>query len=183
MKKTNLFALLFLPVTALLSFGCMKDNTEEIKFLNEKVNALEDQLKTIQSEKELDDLIKKGDQVAYLRPGSEGYSVLDFDLGKITVSLENISSYANGSKVQLRFGNISQATLNGVEADIDWGSVDEKGIRNRETERTKEYKFSRNFSSGSWNKVFVILEDIPPSKLGYVRIRNIRHTGISLRTD
>ncbi|MBU3055800.1 MAG: DUF3251 domain-containing protein [Pseudomonas indica] len=40
--------------------------------------------------------------------------------------------------------------------------------------------FAETFRSGAWTNVSVVLEGTPPAELGFVRIRNVSHTGIAL---
>ena len=72
----------------------------------------------------LEDLEKN----VYLTPGSDKYSIVKSDLGILTVSIQNIVPYANGSKVTLQFGNLSSATIDGLKATLEWGAVDEKDV-------------------------------------------------------
>jgi hypothetical protein len=120
------------------------------------------------------------DEVAYLTPGEEGYSVVKSDIGAITVSLKDVKPYANGSRITLQFGNILNATITGVKAKLEWGSVDAKGIPKNETQKSREITFSKSLRSGSWTKISVVLERVPPSDLGFVRVRELKHTGIIL---
>jgi hypothetical protein len=126
------------------------------------------------------DLDSKMPKVAYLTPSDEGYSVLHMDLGALSVSLSDVTAYANGSRVVLVFGNPMSARLNGLKMAIDWGSVDGKGLPINDKQHTKQLTLSVAIRSGAWTRVQVVLEGVPPSELGFVRIREVEHTGISL---
>jgi hypothetical protein len=145
-----------------------------------EVEKLKDSVKQLEQSKSYDEFMRNFDSIAYLTPGSGGYSVIQTDLGRITVMLENVQPYANGSRVTLQFGNLTSATINGAKATVEWGSVDAKGSANNDTARTREVTFSRSLRGGSWTEVPVVLEGVPPSALGFVRIREITHTGIVL---
>ena len=88
--------------------------------------------------------------------------------------------YANGSKVALQFGNLTSATINGAKAKIEWGSVDEKGSPKNEGARSREVTFEKSLSAAAWTTVPIVLEGVPPSELGFVRVREVSHRGISL---
>ena len=125
--------------------------------------------------------IKDWDKVAYLTPGSDGYAAVKMDLGYLTVNLANIAPYANGSKVSLTFGNLTSATIDGLKATIEWGSVDDKGLPKNEEAKSREIKLTESLFSGAWNKADVVLEGVPPTALGFVRVRDVTHQGIRLR--
>ncbi len=118
--------------------------------------------------------------VAFLTPGADGYSTIEMDLGKLTVSLENVQPYANGSRVTLHFGNTLAATINGVKATIEWGPVNQAGMPLNDAVHSKEVTFNEPFQTGRWTSVNVVLEGTPPAELGFVRIRGMTHTGIRL---
>jgi Protein of unknown function (DUF3251) len=120
------------------------------------------------------------DSSAYLTPGSDGYSIILSDLGRLTVSLEDVLAYANGSRVRLRIGNLTNATITGAKSTLEWGSVSERGFQVDSTVRTREVKFDRALRPGRWNDVSVVLEGVPPTQLGFIRVRSVRHDGIEL---
>ena len=71
--------------------------------------------------------IEDMERVAYWRPGDNGYVAPRFDLGVITVKLDNVQPYASGSKVTLSFGNLSSAQIDGLKGKLDWEVVDKNG--------------------------------------------------------
>lgn len=121
------------------------------------------------------------DRVAYLTPGESGYSVVQSDLGVITVSLKDIQPYANGSKITLRLGNTTSATINGAQATLDWGSADSAGLP-AGAEKSREVTFAESLPAGAWTDCKIVLEGVPPVQLGYVRVREMKHSGIRLRS-
>jgi len=175
MKPVFKTGLLAVAVTLL---GCspQRDNAE----LEKRVSELEAQVKELKAAKGFDDITKILDQVAYLTPGAQGYSTVRFDLGVLTVQMVDVQPYANGSKITLKFGNTLSSTINGLKATIDWGSVDDKGMPTAQSARSKTITFSETLRSGAWTGVEVILEGTPPADLGYVRVKDITHTGIQL---
>ena len=117
---------------------------------------------------------------AYLTPGSDGFSSLQTELGRITVSLENVEAYANGSRVTLSFGNPMSATLTGAKATVEWGTVDSSGVPDNASTKSKEITFTQAIRPGSWTNIPLVLEGTPPVSLGFVRVKALSHTGISL---
>ena len=175
--KYFLIALLFL----FSLFGC-QDN-KRFESLEKQIDSLKtdySDLKRQVTKIQFDKLLEGYDKEAYLTPGGDGYSTVRFDLGTLTISITNIIPYANGSKVTLRFGNTLSSTINGLKATAEYGPVDEKGIAIYDQIKTKELSFIKSLRSGSWTNIDVVLEGVPPDKLGYVRIKDVTHTGIEL---
>lgn len=137
-------------------------------------------LKEKQSQDDFDQLFEGFKEIAYLQPGDTGYSVIRYDLGTLTVELSDVKPYANGSKVILKFGNPLASTVRGLKAKVEWGPTNENGSPDNESARSKDFTFTESLRSGAWTNVSVVLEDVPPTELGFVRVMNVAHTGISL---
>lgn len=187
MRYRNIIYLSFL----LLS-GCYQDNetsalkTElndarvQVNELQDKLDKLEKHVEENQNKYALDQLLAGLDGIAYLTPGSDGYSVVSFDLGKLTVSLNDIQPYANGSKVILRFGNPLATTINGLNMTVDWGQVNQKGDVIDDTTKSKSVTLNESLYPARWTTVSLVLDGITPSQLGFVRLKELHHSGISL---
>jgi outer membrane murein-binding lipoprotein Lpp len=183
--------LIFMAIGLLLS-GCNENSkieiaVKELKQSQEKIikleTALNDLKEAINKDREAykwDKFISKVDQIAYLTPGAEGYSTVRFDLGVLTVNLFDIKPYANGTKVTLEFGNTLSATVNGLKATIDWGKVDEKGSPINEQAKSKEITLNEPLLPGAWTKSSVVLDGVPASEFGFIRIKDISHSGVRL---
>lgn len=120
--------------------------------------------------------------IAYLRPTEPEYGVVKTGLATLAVSIRNVSPYANGSQLQLLFGNPTDARLNDLSATLEWGRADKNGVPVGEV-FSKEHKFTESLAPGSWRAYTISLSDIPPSELGYVRIKSVEHGSIGLRTN
>lgn len=145
--------------------------------LESTVKSLKDSVDRLDREKSFDQFIREAESVAYLTPGSEGYSVIQMDLGHMTVMLHNVQAYANGTRITLRLGNLTSATINGAKAKLEWGRVDAKGTPDNDNARSREV----SLRAGAWTEVNVALEGVPPAEFGFVRVREMTHTGIALR--
>lgn len=150
----------------------------QIVVLEKKVDELERKISNVEFRMEM----KQWESIAYLTPGSDGYNVIKMDLGTLTVSISNVQPYANGSKVSLIFGNLTSATIDGIKAKIEWGSVDEKGMPINKDAKSREISPTDQLLPGNWNKVDLVLEGVPPSSLGFIRIRDLGHRAIRLRS-
>ena len=192
MQRTLTFSLpppVSLAVVVLL-LGCnsgAQDNTHvvaleaEVVALESKVVALESQLSDLKLRVKMNEKFQEWDEVAYLTPGSAGYSVVRTDLGNLTVRLSNVAAYASGSKVTLQFGNHTSATVDGLKAKIEWGPVDVKDMPNNSEAKSKEFSATESLLPGNWNSTEIVLEGVPPTALGFVRVREVSHRGIRMR--
>jgi hypothetical protein len=168
-------------VAALILPGCGQSTSAETESkLTDEAQALQEKVDGLQQKIEMMDLFRTMERVAFLKPGDEGYSVIQSDIGLLTVALEDIKPYANGSKVTLNFGNTTAATVNGLKAQIDWGSVGEDGTPINEKAKSREVKFNETLRPGAWTRANVVLEGIPPAELGFIRLREVGHSGIRL---
>lgn len=174
MKKLFLISCLTLALSA-----C--DKKEDVKKASkgsteERITALENKVDVLEFNKLLDSFGK----IAYLTPGSAGYSTVKFDLGTLTVAMKDVQPFANSTKVTLEFGNTLGATITGLKAKIEWGTVDEKGNVEKEL-GSKEITFDKDIQSASWNYITVVLDNVDPKNLGFLRVKEVAHTGIKLR--
>ena len=152
----------------------------QISVLQSETASLKKELAEQKSKREFDNLIQTIEKVAYLTPGTDGYSPIKFDLGVLTVQLADVKPYANGSKITLRFGNTLSSSINGLKATIDWGKLTEKGGPANDSAKSKEVTFTESLRAGGWTPVSVVLEGIPATELGFVRVREVAHAGIQL---
>jgi hypothetical protein len=121
------------------------------------------------------------DRIAFMKPGDSGYSALRYDLGVVTVKITDVKPYANGSKIALQFGNLTSAKVDGLNAKLDWGKVDEKGVPQNDKAKSREVTFVESLAPGAWTVSELVLEGIPPAELGFVRLKEVGHRGIVLR--
>jgi hypothetical protein len=105
---------------------------------------------------------------------------VQFSLGTLTISLVDVKPYANGSKVTLTFGNPLAATIEGLKAKIEWGSVGVDGMPDNKKLEIPRRDFQGKVPSWSMTKADVVLEGLPPTTLGFVRVRDVGHQGILL---
>jgi hypothetical protein len=73
--------------------------------------------------------------------------------------------------------------INGLKATIEYGETNEEGIANHETKKSKTVTFDKSMKSGSWTNTKVVLDGFPFSKLGFVIVKDVSYTGVSLLTQ
>jgi hypothetical protein len=147
----------------------------------EELAKLRKELDELSRDVRIDRYVRDFRNIAYLTPGDQGYSSISCDLGTLTVSIQDVSAYANGARVSLDFGNPLSTDLTGVSATVEYGTVDEKGSPKNEDQKTKEVSFNDDMVGGSFTPMTMVLDGVPPEKLGFVRIKNLKHKGVSLR--
>lgn len=138
------------------------------------------ELKNQVSDVSVNELIRKFEKIAFLKVGTKEFLPITTEVGVITVNLSNIEPYANGSKVSIVFGNPLSATINNAKFTVDYGSLDKDGLVIDATEKSKEISLIEPLSAGSWNKTELLLEALPVSELGYIRIHSLTVSNIGL---
>ena len=161
--------------------GCTQPSDTRIAPLEERIAGLEAKLIKLQQQVEMNQMFKEWEGIAFLTPGATGYSLLKSDLGTLTVSLTNVLPYASGSKVALQFGNLSSAAIDGLKAKVEWGPVDKDGTPRNAEAKSRDVVFNESLTSGGWTTAELVLEGVPPTDLGFVRLREVGHRAIRLR--
>lgn len=168
-----------LALVASAGCGTSGEHERRIVALEAKLDSLADSVRMLLFTQRIQALTENADRSAYLTPGAEGYSVVTSDLGPLTVKLEDVQGYANGSRITLRVGNLTGATIDGAKADIEWGPTDQRGFAQEPT-GSKQVRFSESLLPSSWTRVRVVLEGTSPADLGFVRIKDMTHEAIRL---
>ena len=117
---------------------------------------------------------------AFLRPGAQGFSTINLEIGSVTVSMTNVQEYANGSKATLRFGNPHTAQINKVSFDVDYGPLNDSGSLIENQKKTKKITIMDPLRRATWTETTIVLEGIMPAQLGEIKIYNPTFEGIEL---
>ncbi len=158
----------------------LRVQTGEMKAeLDALADSIED-LRVAQVEHEIKILVQSFSRVAFLEPEKTSHAIVRFDLGLVTVKLVDVKPYANGSKVTLQFGNVLAAPINGLNATVEWGRIDEKGNPASEPSGSRNLTLTETLRTGAWTSTSVVLEGLPATELGFVRIKDVAHSDIAL---
>ncbi len=184
MKKLLLIFLLFIQLLFLescgqketLISGSKNDNNSLVNIENE-LEGLKTRITDLELHKDFDEIIKNADSIVYLTIGAKGYYPIKTSIGFITVSIEDIKPFAAGSKLVLDFGNPSSAGID-FKFKIDYGLLDAKSLPDKKFEKTKDVDVPTRLKAGHWNKVEIILDELPNNKLGYIRIHDLETKAI-----
>jgi LysM repeat protein len=139
---------------------------------------------------------------AVVSPTEKGYGVSHNQYGAFPVIVEDAQSYLDGYKLRLRIGNTTAATMTGVSLVITYGlrepafpsdykklsetekqkafqEYDEKLRESEKSRRTLSVDADRDFMSGSWNTVDVMISPAKPEELGRLAVM-VNATGMKL---
>ena len=83
------------------------------------------------------------------------------------------------SQVALFIGNPLMATLNNIEAYVEYGELDDREKPRYDGAKNKHVTFDQPLAPATSTYVTFMLDDIHPSKLGFIRIYIIGPNGIS----
>jgi len=166
--------------------GCNRANSDYAKEMKQQSEKLElasvriDQLTRRLTRLEIQAGIERGRyKSAVLDPGERGFSRLDTSVGSFAISLQNVTSYADGVRVRLNVGNLTTATVNGGTFLVKWGprepSTEAPDYATKFGEwskslREKTIDFQEDLRSGSWNSVTLTLSGLPPVQFGYLEL-------------
>lgn len=122
---------------------------------------------------------------AYLDPaGGSGYQYIQTNVAPVLVSFVESSPVGDGTKIRLRVGNISNATLSGLELAVRYNKrTPTTGEGLDEWNRTlmnKDASDPKDIPPGAWAFVDVSLPGIKPDELGYLSVK-INMNVLSLR--
>lgn len=118
---------------------------------------------------------------AILAPSDTGYTLIMTDVGPMTLQIKGVSPFANGSRVKLRIGNLSSATLSGVETKMQWGPVNGRGMMQYDKAAPEStIPISQRLEAGSWTEADVDLAQIPPAQFGQLIVSDVTAKSIAL---
>ncbi len=170
---------LLISVLLLGLTSCGYQDTQKLQ--NEKIEKLEKKIEEIEGKVNFQEFVTNSDGVAFLKPSGLGYAVIKFDLGYLTVQIVDATQFANSTKVKIKFGNPLGSTIKGLKGDFEWGSVNEKGWVKDEL-GSKEISLNESLTAGSWTTATIVLEGLDVKNFGFLRVKNLTHTGILLST-
>ena len=175
--RRHLGSLLFAAAAA-SSAACERPRVEalerEVAHLKQ---TLEEQQKEFRADREAVDLVLDAGETVTLKPAEQRYEPIWHDFGVFAIELTEVTPTEEGSRVKLRVGNLTSATVNGVEAKIEWGQDPEESPAPYSDRRS----LGRVLPQGAWSEITLNLDGVPPPQLGYVRVSHLTIRSVSLR--
>ena len=161
----------------------INDLSKKLELTQSQLNQTQSQLEELNlsvSQVSTNELLRSFEKIAFLKIGVSEYQPIVTHIGTITVSISDVEAFANGSKVSLLFGNPLSASIGEVKFKVDYGALDKDGVVIKDSEKTKEVNLPQRLNAASWNKVSILLEGLPVSELGYIRVHDFNVSTIFL---
>jgi hypothetical protein len=127
-------------------------------------------------ENQMLDAALESQSTAHLRPQDHDFAPIDSGLGTLTVSIQNVTAYADGSRVRLQIGNPTAASIQRFNFHVSYGSDQYSG----DGDRQHDFQFSERLSAGAWHNLNIDLAGMPPNRLGHISISRFQAVSISL---
>lgn len=136
-----------------------------IALLGDRLEILDDKVRAMEA-----DRLRDNRFAAVLKPNSPGYMMLGTDETMLPIELVRVEPSGNGTKAVLLIGNPLNATITDLSAFLAWGETNAKGEPQDPVNELSRYTFKGSFAPGQWTEKTVPLADLPPAKLGYVKL-------------
>lgn len=172
---------LILLVTLIAFSGCSAattsvpktvDQTQTINDLTKKVKDLENQVELIHLSEET-----KG-RVLDLS-GNARFIKIESDLAMFFVSVKQVEPYLDGVQVTLSIGNPMNATFNGINMKVEYGTHNALDFSPEGTEKYNQWKktltkksidLNTEIKPGTWNTAKFTIPAINPKDFGYLYV-------------
>jgi cell division protein FtsB len=157
----------------------LQELSKTLEATNEQLERVSQRVTQLETQLALDQLARDRYRNAIFDPGEKGFSRLDTSIGSFAISLQDVTSYADGVRVRLHIGNLTTATVNGGTFKAKWGprgpSYEDKDYLAKYNQwakslREKTIDFQDELRSGTWNNVALVLPGVPPDRFGYLEL-------------
>ena len=159
------FGVLILALTGCEQASIPADNSGTIALLGDRLEILNDKVRAIEEQR-----LRDSRFAAILKPNTTGYTMLGTDETLLPVQLVRVEPSGNGTKAVLLIGNPLNVTITDLSAFLAWGETNAKGVEQDPVAELNRYTFKGTFAPGAWTEKTVPLADLPPARLGYVKL-------------
>jgi hypothetical protein len=177
--------LLSLFAVALMGSACKDPALEaRVKDLETRLTAAEKKQAAGNEAKLLSALIDVHLRLAALEEADEarfscedkGYAFVSTQIGKFTVSCEDLRPFGDGYKAVLRIGNPHAVTLHGVKLNVRYGKRMPTGPESDLDEwraglREREVSVPDTLRPATWNRVEVVLAPAKAEDVGFLGVK------------
>jgi Protein of unknown function (DUF3251) len=165
---------------AIASVGCDPGARQRVAALEQEVTQLKqvlnEQRQGLDTERQTLQAFMNAADAVTLKPTDQGFDALWHDLGVFAVELPFVTATEKGSRVTVRLGNLTAGAVNNVEAKVEWGTDP-----NAPPPRSERMFLVRIVPQGGWAETSLDLDGVPPDRLGFVRLSEVRIGSVSLR--
>lgn len=110
---------------------------------------------------------------ASFNPASEGYAVVNSNVGNFLVNLVKLQKYADGYKAIFNIGNPNYLIFNGIKVTVSWGTPYNTTMNYGEWLKslsTNTVEINKPLFPGMWNNIEVVLSPATPEQTGYIGV-------------
>jgi hypothetical protein len=107
-------------------------------------------------------------------------------MGPLTVNVEDITTFADGSNITLSIGNLTNGYLSDGTVDVVVGSRKPSKIEDYEPWLASLKSQSTSIptiEAGRYNSVSIRIPGLTPAKLGHIELKSFDFTSVSLLVD
>ena len=156
-------------IIALFSLGACQKSSNDVSgtLANLRLDDLEQKVSQLERQADED---RRTKNVAQLTPTGKGYAFLPTDAGALTVEIIDVAPYANGTRVKLRFGNLTNASISKLTAHLRWGASKDGETFSGNPREDLRHSFSEVLPPGAFHTEMLDLAGVPPSQLGLIEL-------------
>jgi hypothetical protein len=154
-------------IIALFSIGACQKSSNDVSgtLANLRLDDLERKVSQLERRADED---RRANNVAQLTPTDKGYSFLPTNAGPITVEVIEVAPYANGTRVKLRLGNLTNASISKMTAHLRWGASKDGETFSGQPREELRHSFNEILPPGSFHTEVLDLAGVPSSQLGLI---------------
>jgi hypothetical protein len=115
-----------------------------------------------------------------LKPGDGSFSVLRLDVGSLAITLDSVRPSGSGSLLSLSVANLTSAEIDGLIGTMGWGVPLTDGTHAVDERRSRPLNLSQPLPPGSWTRISVALDSVPPDQIGFFRLGEASATSLRL---
>ncbi|MEH2919732.1 DUF3251 domain-containing protein [Samsonia erythrinae] len=174
--KARYRVLTFLPALLLLA-GCAEQRQmpklqNQIGQLNQQLQTLTVQATALEQQNALNAQSTSG---VYLLPAAQTSAELESRIGRLSASLRNIETEANGTSALLHIRTLDEKGLPAFSARLDWGRLDPvSGKPLAGDTQTQSFVVSPSLLPKAEAVIELRLSNLSPEDLGFVRLYQVQ---------
>jgi hypothetical protein len=125
----------------------------------------------------------RASETVELVPGDSSYTLAQADAGQLAVAIEGVKETSDGVTVTIGIGNLTSATLEGIEAAVAWAGpvVPGEPIANHRSTSLGTVPLVKSAPPGKWSSAIIRIPGITTAQLGSLQLSGIATSGIVLR--
>ncbi|MFP1814329.1 DUF3251 domain-containing protein [Lonsdalea quercina] len=148
---------------------------QEISQLNQRLQTLAEQAVALERQNSLNAHSSAG---VYLLPAAKNYALVDSAIGRLSVSLSQVSQEAE-TYAQLHIRRLDGGALPNFRAHLDWGLLDASGKPLTESAQTQSFTVTQTMLPKGEVTIALRLTGLSLEQLGFIRLYDIEKVSAS----